>query len=167
MAAAKGFIVSVFDLDLSPIGERVLPLPIRIGRSSLNDVCVSHRLVSEFHARIEEVDGRLCVRDLSSKNGVLVETVGGDAAARVAAQTPVDLEPYGYEFLLSPLLRVRVRPATGVDALGARHSQAIGSVLGNVGDKAFAVPAGSALAEDMLTEGFPVYDPGAPPARRP
>jgi predicted component of type VI protein secretion system len=172
VAAATGFIVSVYDLDLAQLGERVLPLPIRVGRSSLNDVCVSHRLVSEFHARIEEVDGRLCVRDLSSKNGVLVETVGSDGARRVAAQTPVELEPYGYEFLLSPLLRVRVRPATGREPLDVRHSHALGSVLGNVlakvhGDAlddaglepvrkaaAFHVAPAVALAEDQLTEGF-------------
>lgn len=169
MAAAKGFIVSVYDLDLAQLGERVLPLPIRIGRSTLNDVCVSHRLVSEFHARIEEVDGRLCVRDLSSKNGVLVEMVGAEGAARVAAQTPIDLEPYGYEFLLSPLLRVRVRPATGREPLGVRHSQALGSVLGcgfgSVPDAvshaaAIPVPTAVALAENQLTEGF-VPQPGA------
>lgn len=167
MAAAQGFIVSVYDLDLAQLGERVLPLPIRIGRSSLNDVCVSHRLVSEFHARIEEIDGRLCVRDLSSKNGVLVETVGSDGARRVAPQAPVELEPYGYEFLLSPLLRVRVRPAMG-QPLGVRHSHALGSVLGNVGANvhgnpglepareaaAFHVAPAVALAEDQLTEGF-------------
>jgi hypothetical protein len=164
VAAAKGFIVSVYDLDLAQLGERVLPLPIRIGRSSLNDVCVSHRLVSEFHARLEEVDGRLCVRDLSSKNGVLVETVGSEGARRVSAQTPTDLEPYGYEFLLSPLLRVRVRPATGREPLGVRHSQAVGSVLGNVLG-AFAVPPAAALAEDQLTEGFaPQQSPSPVPA---
>ncbi len=151
MSAAKGFLLNVYEHDMTPMGERLLQLPIRIGRSSLNDVCVSHRLVSEFHARIEEVDGRLCVRDLSSKNGVLVEAVGSGGAARVAAQAPVDLEPYGYEFLLSPLLRVRLRPAAGHEVAGARHSQAVGSVLGNGG---FLVSPTSALAEDRLTEGF-------------
>ena len=55
---ANGFILGVFELDLTPIGERNVQLPIRLGRSSLNDVPVAHRLVSEFHARIEEVDGR-------------------------------------------------------------------------------------------------------------
>lgn len=182
VAAAQGFIVSVYDLDLAPLGERVLLLPIRIGRSSLNDICVSHRLVSEFHARIEELDGRLCVRDLSSKNGVLLETVGSDGAARVPPQTPIDLEPYGYEFLLSPLLRVRVRPAT--EALDARHSHALGSVLGaglgsvvgGAGRHALGSPApgggfgsalgdpSSALAEDQLTEGFVHREAGSPPA---
>lgn len=163
MSAAKGFLLNVYEHDMTPLGERLLQLPIRIGRSSLNDVCVSHRLVSEFHARVEEVDGRLCVRDLSSKNGVLVEAVGSDGSARVAAQVPVDLEPYGYEFLLSPLLRVRLRPAPGHEGAGARHSQAVGSVLGNAG---FLVSAGSALAEDRLTEGFtPRTNGSAPPAQ--
>jgi hypothetical protein len=156
VAESKAFILSVYDLDLTPVGERVLSLPIRLGRSSLNDVCVAHRLVSEFHARIEEVDEKLCVRDLNSKNGVLLETLGADGAARIAAHLPVDLEPYGYEFLLSPLLRVRVRPASGREALSGRHSQAVGSVLGNA---SFAVDAASVLADDRLTEGF--TPPGA------
>jgi hypothetical protein len=156
MAESKAFILSVYDLDLAPVGERVLSLPIRIGRSSLNDVCVAHRLVSEFHARIEEVDEKLCVRDLNSKNGVLLEALGASEAARIAAQLPVDLEPYGYEFLLSPLLRVRVRPASDREALPGRHSQAVGSVLGNA---SFVVNAASMLADDRLTEGF------APPQR--
>ena len=153
MAAANGYILNVYELDLTPIGERHLQLPIRIGRSSLNDVFVSHRLVSEFHARIEEVDGKLCVRDLSSKNGVLVETVGTEGATRVTAQLPIDLEPYGYEFLLSPLLRVRVRPASEKEGLLGRHSQALGSVLGNT-HGAVAVRAAAALAEDRSTEAF-------------
>ena len=168
MAAANGYILNVYELDLTPIGERHLQLPIRIGRSSLNDVFVSHRLVSEFHARIEEVDGKLCVRDLSSRNGVLVETVGTEGATRVTAQLPIDLEPYGYEFLLSPLLRVRVRPASEKDGLLGRHSLALGSVLGNT-QSAVAMRAAAALAEDRLTEAFSpdeaaAYARGAAPA---
>jgi len=131
--ASNGFILGVYDLDLTPLVERHVVLPIRIGRSALNDVTVPHQLVSEFHARVEHVDGRLCVRDLNSKNGVLVESLGSDGQQRVGAQAAVDLEPYGYEFLLSPLLRVRVRPASAGDALRPRRSLALGSVLGNGG----------------------------------
>jgi predicted component of type VI protein secretion system len=129
--ASYGFILTVCDLDLATLEERQLDLPIRIGRSTLNDLSVPHRLVSEFHARIELVDGRLCVLDLNSKNGVLVEALGNEGATRIGAQTPVDLEPYGYEFLLSPLLRVRVRPANTREAARPRPSRALGSVLGN------------------------------------
>jgi predicted component of type VI protein secretion system len=162
---ANGFILNVCELDLTPVGERRVQLPIRLGRSSLNDVVVAHRLVSEFHARIEEVDGKLCVRDLSSKNGVFVEKVGGASAARVAAGRPTDLEPYGFEFLMSPLLRVRVRPASSEDLERVRQSEAEGSVLGNA---RLLAGAGSALAEDMATEGYlppsPSPSPRVPPA---
>lgn len=150
VAVVTRFIVGVYDLDLVPMGERVLALPIRIGRSALNDVCVSHRLVSEFHARIEEVEGRLCVRDLGSRNGVLVEAVGTEGALRVAAQAPIELEPYGYEFLLSPLLRVRVRPAAGLEWGAGRQSHALGSVLGNGW---VARARGWVASGDAVTEG--------------
>jgi len=150
VAAPNGYILSVHDRDLTPLGERQLQLPIRIGRSSLNDVPVAHGLVSEFHARVEEIDGKLCVRDLNSKNGVLVEARGADGAARIPAHLPVDLEPYGFEFSLSPLLRVRLRPAPEA-ALGARQSLAVGRVLGNPNG---AIAAGPAFAEDKLTEVF-------------
>jgi hypothetical protein len=129
--ASNGFILSVFDPDLTRLVERHVQLPIRIGRSSLNDVSVSHRLVSEFHARVEHVGGRLCVRDLGSKNGVLLESLGSEPVRRVAAHAPVDLEPYGYEFLLSPLLRVRLRPASAEEAARPRHGRAAGNVLGS------------------------------------
>gem|GEM_PF-1249445 len=151
-----GFILGLYELDLTPLGERRVQLPIRLGRSSLNDVAVSHRLVSEFHARIEEVDGSLCVRDLSSKNGVFVETVGSAGATRVEAQKPIALEPYGFEFLLSPLLRVRLRPAPEQDLEAARHSQARGSVLGNPG--LLGHPMGG-VDEDKITEYFVAENP--------
>jgi predicted component of type VI protein secretion system len=158
VTTSKGFILNVHELDLTPVAECVLELPIRIGRSSLNDVCVAHRLVSEFHARVEAVDRKLCVRDLNSKNGVLVEAVGSDGAARIAAQTPIDLEPYGFEFLLSPLLRVRVRPANGRSAGSVRHSQALGSVLGN---QAFVAKALAVRADERSTQGFGAAARGA------
>jgi predicted component of type VI protein secretion system len=165
VTTSKGFILNVYELDLTPVAECVSELPVRIGRSSLNDVCVAHRLVSEFHARVEAVDRKLCVRDLSSKNGVLVEAVGSDGAVRIAAQTPVDLEPYGFEFLLSPLLRVRVRPANGRALSSVRHSQALGSVLGNVvpnvGNGAFAGKASAIQADEASTAGFGAADQGA------
>jgi predicted component of type VI protein secretion system len=160
-----GFILDLYELDLSPLGQRRAQLPIRIGRSSLNDVAVSHRLVSEFHARIEEVDGKVCVRDLSSKNGVFVETVESESATRIEPQRPVDLDPYGFEFLLSPLLRVRLRPAAP-DEVDMRQSQARGSVLGNA---SLLVSPGAPLAEDELTDFFAPERPlvAAPIAVRP
>jgi hypothetical protein len=160
---SNSFILNVYELDLTPMGEQLVSLPIRIGRSSLNDVCVAHRLVSEFHARIEEIGDRICVRDLNSKNGVLVEAIGSAGAARIAAQTPIDLEPYGFEFLLSPLLRVRVRPASGNGEARQRHSQALGSVLGNGTLSANGAP----YSENPPTEGFGVRGAIAPEVVRP
>ena len=159
MAAPNGYILSVHDRDLTPLGERQLQLPIRIGRSSLNDVPVAHGLVSEFHARVEEIDGRLCVRDLNSKNGVLVEAVGAESAARIPPHQPVDLEPYGFEFSLSPLLRVRLRPASEA-ALGGRHDLAVGSVLGSVARPPLLTPVQGTPSEPPRI----LPRPGATPA---
>ena len=167
--ASNGFILSVYDLDLTPLVERHVFLPIRIGRSALNDVTVPHQLVSEFHARVEHLDGRLCVRDLNSKNGVLVESLDNDGQQRVGAQAAVDLEPYGYEFLLSPLLRVRVRPANAADASRPRHSRALGSVLGNEGELAAgpARAAGAARHPGHAAQAAPVPEQRPMPRETP
>jgi hypothetical protein len=127
----NGFVVRLFEQPSVPLGEqRFAALPIRIGRSSLNDLQVSHKLVSEFHARIEEVDGKICVRDLSSKNGVFVRVPGKEQPVALAAQAPRELESHGFEFLLSPALRVQLSPAPPEEG-AARRSRALGSVLGN------------------------------------
>jgi hypothetical protein len=60
------------------------------------------------------------------------ETAGRCIQTRKARRVPArhDLEPYGYEFLLSPMLRVRLRPASARENRRARSSRALGSVLG-------------------------------------
>ena len=84
---ATVFVLTAFSLNGEPMGEpkRLTALPIRIGRNGLNDFVLTHGGVSSFHARIEDVDGRLCVTDLGSKNGVLL--VRGGPASSLAAQS--------------------------------------------------------------------------------
>lgn len=71
--------------------------PVRIGRNPLNDVQLSKAHVSEFHAVIEEVDGRLMLRDLGSRNGTLLRE------GRAPAHEPIDLERSGMQFQISSL----------------------------------------------------------------
>jgi type VI secretion system protein ImpI len=105
----RGFVLYLQTLDNSPVGERRAPaLPIRIGRNPLNDCQVSQNFISDFHAIIEEVSGRISVRDLNSKNGVFVRTSRTGAPTRVASQASVDLAAYDYEFFVGPFLRVKL-----------------------------------------------------------
>jgi predicted component of type VI protein secretion system len=101
-------------------------LPIRIGRNPLNDCAIPQQFVSHFHARIEEIDGKICVRDLGSKNGVLLTS-----GERIPAQTPVDLGPYGNEFLIGPFMHVRLETVSHPGASDQRAHTTTGSVLGN------------------------------------
>ena len=105
-------------------------LPIRIGRNALNDCQVVQHFISDFHARVEDIDGRTCVVDLASKNGVYV--LKGGAPTRLAPNVPVDLAPYGFQFFLGPLMRVQLQVVEGVEPRLKRPPSAFGgSVLGN------------------------------------
>lgn len=46
--------------------------PVRLGRNPLNDLVIDEPFVSQFHAVIELHDGAMHLRDLGSKNGILL-----------------------------------------------------------------------------------------------
>jgi len=118
-------------MDDSVLAERRLfRLPIRIGRNSLADFQLPHGFVSDFHALIEDIGGRLCVRDLNSKNGVYTPVTGG-VPLSIAPQTSVDLAPSGFQFFLGAHVRVTIEFEQTAAPRSARASTATGSVLGN------------------------------------
>ncbi|HET9958731.1 MAG TPA: type VI secretion system-associated FHA domain protein [Polyangiaceae bacterium] len=130
---STGFVLRAFRIDNSPIDvsrNRFRSLPIRIGRNALNDFTLPHGLVSSFHARIEELDGKLCVRDLGSKNGVYVHLPGAPIPTRIQPQTPVDLAPSNFGFFLGPQFHVQIEFVPLEDDFD-RSSPVSGSVLGN------------------------------------
>jgi len=83
-------------------------LPVRIGRNELNDFCLQFSLVSSFHARIEEVNGRICIRDLGSKNGVFLPGPDGGALVRMQPNSCAELSPSQPVFYLTPHIQVRL-----------------------------------------------------------
>lgn len=108
-------------------GERMLfQLPIRLGRNALNDCQLSHPFVSDFHAVIEWVDGRLCVRDLRSRNGVY-----SPSGERIGLDLPFALGPIGNAFVLGRVIHVHVEALEQERQPGARLSNTHGAVLGN------------------------------------
>jgi hypothetical protein len=124
---ATAFRVRYRSLDAAVQGERVLgQLPIRIGRSPLNQCQIAHGYVSDFHVVIEFVDGRPCVRDLRSKNG-LFSTTGG----RLPSDVPVPLASTGFMFLLSGFVHVEIEVLENQASAGNRFSETRGAVLGN------------------------------------
>jgi type VI secretion system protein ImpI len=117
-----------------PIGEpkRLSALPVRIGRNGLNDFVIAHGGVSSFHARIEDVDGRLCITDLGSKNGVLLVSAG--SSSTLPPNQPFDLQPCGFQFFLGVHCRVQVTFDEQREPLQHRGPMSFtGQVVGNAG----------------------------------
>lgn len=105
---AREYVIRVTqDAESQPVEHRISGLPIGIGRDPANEVQVASMFVSGYHARIEEVRGRLFVRDLGSRNGTQVTTPDG-VKTRVAAQALYDLSQCGQEFYLGSTVRVEV-----------------------------------------------------------
>jgi hypothetical protein len=100
-------IVVTQDPDSQPIEHRVAGLPVSMGRDASNDVQVASQFVSGFHAKLEEIKGRVFVRDLGSRNGTQVCTPDG-TKTRVAAQALYDLSQCNNEFFLGSSVRVQV-----------------------------------------------------------
>lgn len=69
-------------------------LPIRMGRSSINDLQLDVSFVSQFHAVLEDESGALVLRDLGSRNGTSI------AGKRVPAHQPTVI---GGSFDIGPL----------------------------------------------------------------
>ncbi|MDB5216756.1 MAG: hypothetical protein JWO86_4683 [Myxococcaceae bacterium] len=72
--------------------------PVRIGRSTLNDLNILDRFVSQFHAVVELHGGELMLRDLGSSNGT---KVGGN---RAPAHEPTPLALHKNAFAIGPLV---------------------------------------------------------------
>lgn len=125
----RGFLLRLPPIDQESVGQvKFSALPIRIGRNALNDCRIGLPFVSEFHARIEEVDGRVMVRDLGSKNGVFVRGTTGQPA-RIQAHAAVDLAAHQFEFFVGPL-RVQL-DRVEIESTIDRERKATGAVLGN------------------------------------
>jgi type VI secretion system protein ImpI len=137
----RGFILHLQALDNSSLGDRrAAALPIRIGRNPLNDCQVSQNFISDFHAIIEEVSGRISVRDLNSKNGIFVRTAKSGAPTRVASQAPVDLAAYDFEFFVGPFLRIKLE-FVETDSDYPRDPRSVGpNVLGRMLDVGLGMP---------------------------
>jgi len=132
---ATVFILSAFSLNGEPLTEpkRLTALPIRIGRNGLNDFVISNSVVSSFHARIDDIDGRLCITDLGSKNGVRVP-VGSGAPQALPPNQPYDLQPVGFHFFLGVHVHVKIAFDELREPLGDRGAMSFsGHVLGNAG----------------------------------
>ena len=73
---AREYVIRVTqDASSQPVEHRVAGLPVSMGREAGNDIQVASQFVSSSHAKIEEIKGRVFVRDLGSRNGVFVNSV--------------------------------------------------------------------------------------------
>jgi type VI secretion system protein ImpI len=125
---AQAFRVRYRSADGTVHGEDTcFQLPIRMGRNELNHCRIVDRFVSDFHAQVELVGGRLCVRDLHSKNGVFAPS-----GARVGNDPPYELSPPDHAFILGQFVQVQIEVfEQGRSVADERMSRSIGAVLGN------------------------------------
>lgn len=156
----KAYILRAYLFDGTLIHERrFAALPIRIGRNALNDFSINQMLVSGFHAMLEPADSKIMVRDLGSKNGVLIRHMKTGGAVRVETHAAVDLAALGYEFFLGPQVQVRVQVVAAEAEEERPPTASDGVVLGN--------------AQMLKAPGFepsplpPHRVPLAPPGHRP
>jgi len=140
--------------------QRFHRLPIRIGRNALADFRLRHGYVSDFHVIIEDIAGRLCVRDLNSRNGVYMLTQR-HVPERISPQSSVDLAKSGFRFFLGAQLRLTIEFEQTAAPLSARSSAATGSVLGNQAMLEVGGDHGSWPPPRSLPPAPPVAAPGA------
>ena len=108
----RGISLSILNtLDGSTIEQTCPRLPVRIGRNSLNDVCLPLQFVSQFHAVIEYHDDRLLLHDLGSTNGTVLRN-----KVQVPANGYYALAECNYEFCIHPFV-IRVKPIEPVVAV--------------------------------------------------
>jgi type VI secretion system protein ImpI len=136
--------------------------PVRIGRSSLNELQIQAPFVSQYHAVLEFDGTRLQLRDLGSTNGTSLRTSG-----RVPPNTPIDLTQQNYEFaivsLWFQLFFVRdVAPAKAERKReGTVLSMDVNELQKLMGGAAAAPPpaaAGPDRSREMLARMQPAYD---------
>lgn len=128
---------------------RFSKLPIEIGRGHGNDLEIASQFVSTHHARIEEISGTLCVRDLGSRNGVVV--LDDFDGTRIPANTAVPVPRTGFALQLGNETRLQVEP--------------VAAMANPVRPEAFAGTARSA-SHEALGDGLPVL-PDVPRPLRP
>lgn len=120
---AREYVIRVTqDASSQPVEHRVAGLPISMGREAGNDIQVASQFVSSSHAKIEEIKGRVFVRDLGSRNGTQVCTSDG-TKTRVAAHALYDLSQCGNEFFLGSTVRVEVVDAARGGAMPWRGAE--------------------------------------------
>jgi pSer/pThr/pTyr-binding forkhead associated (FHA) protein len=68
-----------------------VPVPVTIGRSPEASLVLSDAQVSRMHARIDQVDGTLFLRDLQSRNGTFLNARLLEDAEPIAAGDEIDL----------------------------------------------------------------------------
>ena len=68
-----------------------VPVPVTIGRSPEATLVLSDAQVSRMHARIDQVDGTLFLRDLQSRNGTFLNARLLEDAEPIAVGDEIDL----------------------------------------------------------------------------
>jgi type VI secretion system protein ImpI len=94
--------------------------PVRIGRNTLNDLCIVDRFVSQFHAIVELHGEELMLRDLGSSNGTKL------SGNRAPAHQLTSLKPHKNSFGIGPLQIDAVVAEVAVEAYEDRGPQSVG-----------------------------------------
>lgn len=140
--------------------------PVRIGRSSLNELPIQASFVSQYHAVLEFDATRLTLRDLGSTNGTALRTSG-----RVPPNTSIDLTQQNFEFAIvslwfqlhivgevAPAKVERKREGTILSMdVGELQKMVAGAGAGASAGPA-SIPGGPDRTKEMMAHLQPAYD---------
>jgi type VI secretion system protein ImpI len=160
---AAGLRLRVVNTQDNSVLERTFDRsPVRIGRSSLNELQIDAPFVSQYHAVIDFDAKRIELRDLGSTNGTSLRS------GRLPPNTPVDLTAHNHEFAivslwfqLSPISEVEPvkserRRRGAVLSMGPQELQKI--MMGSSSPALAQAPAGAAdPTPELLARLRPAY----------
>jgi type VI secretion system protein ImpI len=135
---AAGLRLRVVNTQDNSVLERTFDRsPVRIGRSSLNELQIDAPFVSQYHAIIDFDAKRLELRDLGSTNGTALRS------GRLPPNAPVDLAAHNYEFAIVSLW-FQLFPVTDMEPVKSERKRR-GAVLSmDVGELQKSIIAGGA-----------------------
>jgi len=98
-------------------------VPVRVGRNELNDLHLQFGYVSQFHAVIELIDGKIVLRDLGSTNGSIV------SGARISGESITLGHESGTFIILTLIIEIRTISSSQVSPPKSKRAMNVTGLL--------------------------------------
>lgn len=107
--------LQIIPLGASPREEPLGKAPVRIGRGPENDIAIADPSVSRHHATLEVTPDGYVIRDLGSRNGVLVNGKRIEGSATIGIRDEILLGDVTLRLLAAPEVRLTDVPMGGAE----------------------------------------------------